>query len=96
MQRLRIEVLIPSEASDDELATRVHELMTRQGWVYRGCEVERVPWTEGLEMLRETLGIKATVTAAQEGEIRNSFSPVVEVVEDGEVVQIVSSRHTIH
>lgn len=55
MQRLMIEVLLPSEQADTAQA-RAHELVTRQGWVLESVNMEAVGWDEGLEILREALG----------------------------------------
>lgn len=69
-------MLIPEDAVE-EAATRVHELLTREGWVLRHVEREELDWMDGLDLLRETLGIEKTLTAAQTGEIRNSYSPII-------------------
>lgn len=55
MQRLMIEVLLPSEEADTAQA-RVHELVTREGWVLESVHQEAVDWVGGLALLREALG----------------------------------------
>lgn len=55
MQRLIIEVLLPSEEADTAQA-RAHELVMREGWILESVHQEAVQWTEGLDMLREALG----------------------------------------
>lgn len=70
MRTLRIEALIPEDAVD-EAATRVHQLLTREGWVLRRVETEKIDWVDGLDILRETLGMEL------KDEIKNDFSPII-------------------
>lgn len=94
MRRLRIEVIVPEDAVEDA-PTRVHELLTREGWVLRRVDDEEIDWVEGLDLLRETLDVErnaATLLAAADGEIKNSFVPVVE---EGDSVRVESGPHRV-
>lgn len=54
MKRLKVEVLIPSQGVE-QVPTRVHGLLTREGYVVRGIDIEEIDWEEGLDILRDTL-----------------------------------------